>query len=173
MVSIVKLFIASACFAFVSAHMGLSPSTAIGGSRQELEFRISHDCGDDTVGTTNFTVQFPMHPPMFSLKVEQTDLWRTFIKMKKLDTPIKMGKYTFDEVVSEVTWLGFLPDGIYRTFRVRGIVPQVMKETTVWFKGYQDCHNQGTSLSWATIPTADDPSPRYPARSLTISPAEM
>eukprot|EP00171_Calliarthron_tuberculosum_P013722 IDg13722t1 len=164
-----KIFFLCALLVVVRAHMGLSPQTATGGSRQELSLRISHDCGDDTVGTTNFTIALPLDPPMLSVKVEMS-MWRVMIKKVKLDPPVKVGKYTFNETVGSVTWLGFLPDGFYNTFKIRGIVPDVKKNTTIWFKGYQDCHNQGHQVKWASIPSKSEPKPRYPARGLTVTP---
>lgn len=166
---IAAVVLAHLLFLDADAHMGLSPSTAMSGSREELSLRISHDCGDDTIGTTNFTVELPLSPPMFSVKAEQS-MWQVLIKKVELNPPVKVGSYTFNETVSHVTWLGFLPDGIYKTFKIRGIVPTVAKNTTVWFKGYQDCHNQGKSIAWATVPSKKNPSPRYPARGLTVMP---
>jgi len=153
--------------AIATAHMGLSPTTAEAGSRAELTLRISHDCGDDTIGTTNFTIEMPMDPPMYSVKVHQVPVEKVIINKKKLPAPVTVGKY----VVTSINYLGFLPDGFYMTYKIRGIVPEVHHNTTMWFKGYQDCHNQGTSLAWATIPSEEDPSPRYPARALEVVPA--
>ena len=159
------------CFlALARAHMGLSPQIAEAGSRVEFDLRISHDCGDDTVGTTNFTIELPTDPPILSVKAHQVPIWRTFINKVPLDPPVKVGKYTFDEAVKSINYIGFLPDGFYMTYKIRGMTPMVSENTTVWFKGYQDCHNQGNSLAWSQIPDAENPSPRYPARSLTIVP---
>ncbi len=150
--------------------MGVSPSIVEAGSRVEFDLRISHDCGDDTVGTTNFTVELPMDPPIFSVKVHQVPIWRVFINKQKLDKPVKMGKYTFDEAVKSINYIGFLPDGFYMTYKIRGMMPMVTENTTVWIKGYQDCHNQGKSLAWAELPTEENPNPSRPARSVTIVP---
>lgn len=153
-----------------AAHMGLSPATAVAGSRTELEFRIGHDCGDDTVGTTNFTVGFPMDPPVVSVTVEQTSIWRVMMHKRMLDTPVVLGTRSYNETMHAITYLGFLPDGFHRTFKIRVRFPMVTQNTTFWFSGYQDCHNQGTSLAWATIPSEADPSPRYPARGVVVTP---
>ncbi len=150
------------------AHMGLSPNIANAGARTELSFRIGHDCGDATVGTTNFTVELPTDPPVVSVTVEQTAIWRVMTTKMPLNPPVKIGKSAYKETLKTITWLGFLPDGFHRTFKIRVRFTLVTKNTTVWFKGFQDCHNQGTSLAWATIPSAKDPSPRYPARPVLI-----
>lgn len=167
-----RTFIVLGFAAIASAHMGLSPTMAVGGSRAELTLRISHDCGDDTIGTTNFTIEMPMDPPMYSVKVHQVPVERVIINKRQLPAPVSVGKYNFTEVVSSINYLGFLPDGFYMTYKIRGIVPPVSNNTMMWFKGYQDCHNQGTSLAWASIPSEEDPSPRYPARGLEVVPAE-
>ena len=160
------LFVAFMLFSLAHAHMGLEPRTAEAGSRAELMFRIAHDCGDDTVGISNFTIELPQDPPMLGVTVHQVPMWRVMIKMRDLETPIN----NYTQVVSHVTYLGFLPDHFYMTYRIRGKVPDVDQNTTIYFKGYQDCHNQGTSLAWATIPSEEDPRPRYPARGLLITP---
>ena len=172
---IMKFIALTAVFCLIAvthAHMGLSPQEVVAGSRVEFDLRISHDCGDDTVGTTNFTVELPMDPPIFSVKVHQVPIWRVFINKVPLDPPVTMGKYTFNEAVKSINYIGFLPDGFYMTYKIRGMMPMVTNKTTVWVKGYQDCHNQGNSLAWNQIPNANNTSPRYPARSITIMPKE-
>ncbi len=64
-----------------------------------------------------------------------------------------MGKYTLDEAVKSVNYIGFLPDGFYMTYKIRGMMPIVTENTTVWIKRYQDCQNQGKSPAWAELPT--------------------
>ncbi len=56
------------------------------------------------------------------------------------------------------------------TYKIRGMMPMATENTTAWIKVYQDCHNQGNSLACAQIPSEENPSPRYPARSVTIVP---
>lgn len=153
--------------ALAAAHMGLSPTTAEPGSRQVLSLTIAHDCGDDTVGTTNFTVALPTDPPLLSVTAEQTAIWRTFFHTITLDPPVVSGSRTYNETVSAITWVGFLPDHFYRTFNIRAKLPDA-ENVTLWFKGFQDCHNQGTSIAWATIPNETNPNPRYPARGLKL-----
>lgn len=159
--------------AVANAHMGVSPSIAEAGSRVEFDLRISHDCGDDTIGTSNFTIELPMDPPILSVKAHQVPIWRVFINKVPLDPPVKVGKYTYDEAVKSINYIGFLPDGFYMTYKIRGMMPMVTDNTTVWIKGYQDCHNQGNSIAWAQIPDKSNPKPRYPARPVTIVPKEM
>ncbi len=78
--------IAIFCFlAAVHAHIGVSPSITEAGSRVDFDLHISYDCGDDTVGTTNFTVELPMDPPIFSVNAHQVPIWRVFINKEKLD----------------------------------------------------------------------------------------
>lgn len=183
------------------AHMGLEPPTAYPGARTIVTLRIGHDCGDETVGTTNFTMILPKY--MTSVSVEQMPHWRVFIEKENGTVGGQKAYYDMlvnnpdmvpmtpgpddddmmmtpapgdDEVVeyiSKVTYIGFLPDHFYQLFNVRIKMPELVG-AKLWFKGYQDCHNQGTSLAWESIPSASDPSPRYPARAIEIieEPAE-
>lgn len=149
--------------------MGLDPPEAPAGERTIVSLRIGHDCGDDTVGTTNFTVELP--PRLPSVSVELMGNWRTIIHKSTMTAMSNPPMGTVDEMeeeyISSVTYLGFLPDGFYQEFRLRIKFPEEVGQV-LWFKGYQDCHNQGTSISWATIPSESDPDPRYPARSVTL-----
>ena len=150
--------------------MGISPTEAAAGERVIVALRIGHDCGDDTIGTTNFTVVLP--PRLPSVKVEQTSQWRVMIHKEKADPPIDTGHGLVDEYVSAITYLGFLPDGFYQLFNLRIKMPKTVGKE-LWFKGYQDCHNQGTSLAWDTMPTEKNPKPRYPAVHIKLTePAE-
>lgn len=166
MTTATTFFVAFMAFVVAAhAHMGVTPSEAVVGERTIVSVRIGHDCGDETIGTTNFTVVLP--PRMPSVSVEQMGNWRTIIHKAPADPPIDTGHGFADEYVSAVTYLGFLPDGFYQMFNLRILMPETVGEE-LWFKGYQDCHNQGTSIAWATIPSEEDPKPRYPARSVTL-----
>lgn len=149
--------------------MGLEPPIAEAGARTIVTVRIAHDCGDETVGTTNFTVVLP--PYMSSVSVEQMPHWRVLIHKAShtvmADPPIPGMGEVQEEYVHAITYLGFLPDGFYQHFNIRIKMPET-PGAVLWFKGYQDCHNQGTSISWDAIPSAEEPSPRYPARNITL-----
>lgn len=142
------------------SHMGVEPPYAVAGSRTIVTLRVSHDCGDETVGTTNFTILLP--PRLPSVKVEQMPHWRVF--MHKVNETVD-GEVM--EYVNKITYIGFLPDGFYQLFNVRIKMPET-PGTALWFRGYQDCHNQGTSLAWDMIPTPENPKPRYPAGNVTL-----
>lgn len=163
----IKLFIAAFATALMIAlaHMGLTPSKAVVGSRTIVTLRISHDCGDDTIGTTNFTVVLP--PRLPSVRVEYGNDWRVFIHKAVADPPIDTGHGFIDTYVHNITYIGFLPDGFYKLFNLRITFPKTISEP-LWFKGYQDCHNQGTSIAWDAIPSKEHPKPTYPARSITL-----
>lgn len=155
------------------AHMGVDPPMAVAGERVIVSVRIGHDCGDETVGTTNFTVVLP--PFMPSVSVEQMPHWRTIIhkRTESMVASPPMPGVDGEEVeyVHSITYLGFLPDSFYQLFNIRIKMPET-PGAALWFSGYQDCHNQGTSIAWATIPSAEDPEPRYPARNITLVTAE-
>lgn len=155
--------------AYAAAHMGLDPPEAVAGARTIVTLRIGHDCGDDTIGTSNFTIELP--PGLPSVSVEELPHWRVLIHKTTLTStsnpPISTVDSGVTEYVNSITWLGFLPDGFYQHFNIRIKMPETVGEV-LWFKGYQDCHNQGTSIAWVAIPSAEDPAPRYPASSVTI-----
>lgn len=187
--------ILAVCINSVVAHMGLEPPKAIAGERVIVTARIGHDCGDETVGTTNFTLVLPKFMP--SVSVEQMSNWRIFITSengtkkemddyyKQLTMPMGSTPEPDDdtmmpmmgspepeddemiEYVSSITYIGFLPDHFYQLFNIRIKMPE-LPGAVLWIKGFQDCHNQGTSIAWASIPSAEDPDPRYPARSVEL-----
>ena len=141
------------------AHMSISPRTAVSSSRATFRLRISHDCGDATIGTSNFTVAPP--EGMLNVRAEQMADWRTVFTRAPLDPPVTRGGTSYNETVIRVTFLGFLPDGLYRTFGISGIMP--LGTGTVYFKGYQDCYGEEHDLAWDMLPSPDNPRPRYPA----------
>jgi uncharacterized protein YcnI len=59
------------------AHMVVMPEEISPGGRQTFGVTISHDCGDDTLGTTNFTVEVPRG--LLSVKVEDLPGWHVII----------------------------------------------------------------------------------------------
>lgn len=155
------------CLIVASAHKGLTPPEAVVGENTIASLRIGHDRGDDTLGTTNFTVELP--PRLASVNVEQpSENWRVMIHKAKADPPIDSGHGMVDEYVSAVTYLGFLPNGFYQLFNLGIKMPEGTPGDKLWLKGYQDCHNQGTSVAWKMIPNETHPSPRYPARTITL-----
>lgn len=208
------ILVCSTLLGHVSGHMGLDPPEAEAGESVIVSLRISHDCGDDTVGTTNFTIELPRYLP--SVSVEQMAQWRTFITKVNGTTEDRdrylhslmmsstsngtdeenqhhgattatptpsseaAGNKTYEnpkpesddsteivEYISSITYIGFLPDHFYQLFNLYVKMPDT-PGAVLWFKGYQDCHNQGTSIAWAAIPSAEDPDPRYPATSITL-----
>lgn len=184
----------------VSGHMGIEPPTAPAGDWVIVSLRIGHDCGDDTVGTTNFTVVLPKY--LDSVTIEQLPDWRVFIR-KVNGTQMDKDKYYEHllghhgsnestpepsavediyytpspedlepiEYIDAISYLGFLPDDFYRLFNVRISVPD-LPGAKLWFKGYQDCHNQGISIAWDMIPTEENPDPAYPAGLVDIVASE-
>lgn len=147
----------AAALLVTEAHMGLTPTEGAAGERIIVSLRIGHDCGDETIGTTNFTVVLPRR--LFSVSVEKLADWRIFMHHEETSKGVPY--------VRAVTFLGFLPDGFYQLFNLRIQMPDKVGKV-LWFKGYQDCHNQGTSIAWDQIPNEKNPLPRYPARSVTV-----
>ncbi|KAI0562365.1 YcnI-like protein [Gracilaria domingensis] len=146
-------------FAAVFAHVKMTPAEVPAGKSSIIQLRVSHDCGDETIGTTNFTVVIPMK---MRVTVEQDTTWRILINKNPED----------DEHVTSVTYLGFLPDGFYKLFGLRLGIPAELNGTQLFFPSYQDCHNQGTSLAWDMIPTGDGARLRYPAPHVNVTEGE-
>ena len=69
-----RILVAYSFFCIAHAHMVLEPRTAEAGSRTDLTFRIAHDCGDDTIGTSNFTIELRQDPPMLGVTVHQVPM---------------------------------------------------------------------------------------------------
>lgn len=165
-----RFLVASAALAAVLAvsfaHMGVSPSITTPGGRETYGITISHDCGTDTVGTSNFTIVIP--DGFVSVTVEYDTEWHTVIHEKVLDPPVVIGSSTYNTSVAAVEFHGFLPDGYYKTFGIKARAPSAEVGTQFWWMGYQECHGDGTDIAWATIPSDEDPNPRRPARATTI-----
>ncbi|CAN8076259.1 unnamed protein product [Agarophyton chilense] len=150
------------CSALVFAHVTITPAEIPAGKSSIIQIRVSHDCGDDTIGTTNFTV---VMPTKMRVTVEQDSLWRVFIEKDPED----------EDYVRSVTYLGFLPDGFYKLFGLRLGVAAELAGQQLYFPSYQDCHNQGTSLAWDGIPTCDGHGCerlRYPAPYVNVTEEE-
>lgn len=148
-----------------SAHMSVTPAEITPGGRATFALTISHDCGTDTIGTSNFTVAVPKG--FVSVTVEDTPGWHTIIHKYMHDT-VTIGTSTYNESVSSVEFHGFLPDGYYKSFGIKARAPMADVGTKFWWSGYQDCHAKGTPIAWMEIPSEEDPSPRRPARATVI-----
>lgn len=148
-----------------SAHMGVSPTEITPGGRETFAITISHDCGTDTIGTSNFTVAIPKG--FVSVTVEDTPGWHTIIHKYQHET-IAIGSSTYNESVSSVEFHGFLPDGYYKSFGIKARAPLADVGTQFWWSGFQDCHAKGTPIAWMEIPSEEDPRPRRPARATVI-----
>lgn len=145
--------------------MSVTPRESAPGSRETYYLKISHDCGDATVGTSNFTVIPP--PGLLNIKAEQMDGWRIHMEVKKLDPPVKRGNYMYHDTVTRISYLGFLPDRMWRSFGISAITPE--EEGPIYWLGYQDCYGEKDDIAWTTIPTGCDPHPKRPAAMVNIT----
>lgn len=148
-----------------SAHMSVTPAEVTPGGRATYAITISHDCGTDTIGTSNFTIAVPKG--FVSVTVEDTPGWHTIIHKYKHKN-VTIGTSSYNESVSAVEFHGFLPDGYYKSFGIKARAPMAKVGTKFWWSGFQDCHAKGTPLKWMSIPSEEDPSPRRPARATII-----
>lgn len=144
------------------AHMSVSPSEISPGGRATFGLSISHDCGTDTIGTTNFTIG--VAEGLVSIKVEDTQGWHVIIHKKDLEPPITMGTHQHNETIHSVEFHGFLGDDRYKTFGIKAQAIDTLEVgSKIYWHGYQECHGDGTPIAWATIPSEEDPKPRRPA----------
>lgn len=149
--------------------MSISPKMASPGSSETFYLKISHDCGDDTVGTSNFSVIPPKG--LLNVKSEQMDGWRVVFEVEPLDPPVMRGTRMYNDTVTRISYLGFLPDRMWRKFGISAITPE--EEGILYWSGYQDCYGEETDIAWATIPSKDDPKPRRPAVAVNITKVAM
>lgn len=147
------------------SHMTIDPEMAPPDSSATFYLKISHDCGDATTGTSNFTVIPP--PGLLNVKSEQVEGWRVEFEIEELDPPIVRGTRTYNETVTRISYLGFLPDRMWRKFGMSAITPK--DEGLLYFEGYQDCHGEEDDIAWTAIPTEADPDPKRPAAVLNIT----
>jgi len=136
----------------VVGHVTINPKKAPTSGHLLFKIRLPHDCGDKTVGTSNITVTLP--PGVVSVKQEQVAGWLAIHKMKTLDPPLVSGGRSYTETMETATWVGFLPDGMYREFGLSvKLLPQA-DGTVLYWKAVQDCHGGEAPRVWDEIPTS-------------------
>jgi uncharacterized protein YcnI/phosphohistidine phosphatase SixA len=156
-------------FAFATgamAHMTVTPAEIKAAGRATFSVAIAHDCGDDTSGTSNFTLVIP--DGLYAVTVEQDAMWYTIIDKVQLSPPVTIGSTTYNETVRSIQFQGFLPDGYYKIYGIKAQSAMLPNGTILYWKGYQECHGRGKPIAWDQLPTPDNPKPRYPAVPLVI-----
>jgi uncharacterized protein YcnI len=148
------------------AHMTVTPAEIKAAGRATFSVAIAHDCGDDTSGTSNFTLVIP--DGLYAVTVEQDAMWYTIIDKIHLSPPVTIGSTTYNETVRSIQFQGFLPDGYYKIYGIKAQAAMLPNGTTLYWKGYQECHGRGKPLAWDQLPTTDNPKPRYPAVPLVV-----
>jgi len=139
-----------------AGHVTINPKKAPTSGYLLFKLRLPHDCGDATVGTSNLTVTLP--DGVVSVKQEQVAGWMAIHSKKTLDPPITSGTSTYKETMDKATWVGFLPDWMYREFGLSvKLLPQ-KNGTTLYFKASQDCHGGFPPRNWDQIPKPGDTS---------------
>lgn len=160
--ALVSLLFMVVVISVVDAHMSVTPSEISPGGRATFGLSISHDCGDDTLGTTNFTVGVP--EGLVSIKVEDTQGWHIIMHKAHMDPPVTVGTHEYNETIHSVEFHGFLADDMYKTFGIKAQAIETLKVgSEIYWSGYQECHGDGTPIAWATIPSEEDPDPKRPA----------
>jgi uncharacterized protein YcnI/phosphohistidine phosphatase SixA len=148
------------------AHMSVTPAEMQAGGRQTFDIGIAHDCGDETHGTSNFTIVIP--DGLYAVTMELDPTWWTIVEKVPVNPPVTVGTTTYNETIRSVQYQGFLPDGYFKTYRVKVQAAMLPNSTKLYWKGYQECHGRGKPLAWDEIATPANVKPVYPAVPLTI-----
>lgn len=134
-----------------AGHVTINPKKAATEGYMVFKMRLPHDCGDATIGTSNLTVTLPQG--VIAVKQEQVAGWKAVHTMRKIDPPIQSGSRMYSETMDTATWVGFLPDGLYREFGLSlKMLPQ-KNGTIMYFKSSQDCHGGFPPRNWDMIPS--------------------
>lgn len=164
---ILAAMLVATLFVPATGHVTINPKKANTEGYMVFKMRLPHDCGDATIGTSNLTVTLP--DGVVAVKQEQVAGWKAFHTMRMIDPPIVSGSRTYTETMNTATWVGFLPDGMYREFGLSlRMLPQ-KNGTVKYFKSSQDCHGGVPPRKWNEIPKpGDDSRLDSPAPAVTL-----
>lgn len=164
---VLAALLVAALVAPAAGHVTINPKKAPTEGYLVFKMRLPHDCGDATIGTSNLTVTLP--EGVVSVKQEQVAGWKAFHTMRAIDPPIVSGRSTYNETMHTATWVGFLPDGMYREFGLSvRLLPQ-KNGTTLYWKSSQDCHGGYPPRNWDEIPMpGNDTRLASPAPAVTL-----
>mmetsp|Transcript_12968 Transcript_12968/g.32052 ORF Transcript_12968/g.32052 Transcript_12968/m.32052 type:complete len:162 (-) Transcript_12968:56-541(-) len=142
------------------AHINIYPSELEPGWAF-VKMRVPHDCGDETIGTTNVTFKMPVG--VVGTRLEQVEGWRGLYMKGPTGDP------DYPDEIHTVTYLGFLPDYFYREFGlIIKILDTVERGTILYFPTYQECHGDGEVIAYDEIPTGDGEPLSYAAPSIVV-----
>ncbi len=152
-----------------SAHVTVSPGTAVAGSYTVLTFKVPNESA--TAKTVGVTISFPTDHPFASVSVHKQVGWTSTATQVKLKTPIKNDDNL--EITQAVSSITFKADpsadlslGEFAEFDVQvGPVPDDV--TSLSFPAVQN-YSDGSVVNWNEPTPASGPEPEHPAPTVTI-----
>ncbi|KAI9217435.1 hypothetical protein BC828DRAFT_408506 [Blastocladiella britannica] len=155
----VALFAVSA-----SAHVTVSPATAVKNSYAVSAVRVPHGCSGNS--TISITVTIPNG--VTSVKAGYMSGYKIATTMRTLDPPLKSESGgVVNSTIDTVTWSGFeLPDSNFLDFMLQWKSPDVAAGTRLIWPVVQNC-TMGSSTAWTEVPAAGQAS-AHPAPGVTL-----
>ena len=169
MVLAAMLIAATVAAAGASAHVVVSPASAVGGSETQLTFRAPNE--EATAHFTKLVIHLPSAQPLASLATRPLPGWTASLTKSKLAKPITTDDGTATEYTSTISWTategGIEPDQ-YQDFDVS--VGPLPESGTMTFTAEQT-YSDGTVVHWDESAKPGAPEPDNPAPTLTLTAA--
>jgi uncharacterized protein YcnI len=153
-----------------AAHVTVTaPGATVGGSDQEITFRVPVE---KDVATVGLTIALPVNTPIVGVLVKPMPGWTHTEKVSRLARPVKTDDGDISSAVSQISWTaaagGGLKPGEYGDFTViAGQLPAGVKSLT--FKALQR-YQDGSVVSWIeTAAPGSSAAPENPAPVLQLA----
>jgi uncharacterized protein YcnI len=149
-----------------SAHVSISPESALQGSTAELTFRVPNE--EARAVTTKLQLQIPTSAPIAQLLVKPIAGWTVSQHSVKLSKPLVTDDGKFTTVVDQVTWSGGrVEPGQYQDFAL-SVDPLPETGSSVAFKALQTYSN-GEVVRWIDVPSPGQAEAEHPAPVLALT----
>jgi uncharacterized protein YcnI len=149
-----------------SAHISISPESALHGSTAELTFRVPNE--EARAVTTKLQLQIPTSTPIAQLLARPIPGWKVTKHSITLSKPLITDDGTFTTVVDQVTWSGGrIEPGQYQDFSLSAD-PLPDTGSSVGFKALQTYSN-GDVVRWIDISSPGQAEPEHPAPVLALT----
>jgi uncharacterized protein YcnI len=151
-----------------SAHVSISPETAVQGSTAELTFRVPNE--EARAVTTKLQLQIPTSSPIAQLLARPVPGWTVTEHSITLSKPLVTDDGTFTTVVDQVTWSGGrIEPGQYQDFAL-SVDPLPETGSSVAFKALQTYSN-GDVVRWIDVSAPGQAEAEHPAPVLALTSA--
>jgi uncharacterized protein YcnI len=152
-----------------SAHVTVTPSTAVQGSYAKITFRVPNEKAD--ASTVKVEINLPADKPLASVSLKPVPGWTGVATRSALPAPVKTDDGEITEAVTKITWTavgdGGVKPGEFQEFDVSlGPLP---KADQIVFKALQT-YSDGEIVRWIEEPTGGA-EPENPAPVLKLTPA--